>query len=166
MSGYVSPVEVDGITRPCANCDTVNLHFLDHGAGCKLYVPAVMDRPFTPAFTAIMAAAHKLGMPRHYTSDLFRDYQALVCGAFGAVPREFLWAVGDTGTHEVWEPVREDRYGTPAAVALARSIVRIWPDLHWYWWDGARLHETAQPVAIAEDIHRRKRNREDMERAA
>lgn len=89
-------------------------------------------------------------MPRFYTSDLFRDYQALVCEAFGEPPREFLWAIGDTGTHLVWGDSR---------TCDVQTISRIWPALSWYWWDGRRLHRTAVPASIEDEIRRRKVNR-------
>ena len=118
------------IERPCAHCDTVDLHFdgLCNSGPCAvcgigkhsngwqthpvdvhgewrselpmhdftpgIYFPADFEGPVPAAFEAILGVVREIGMPGHYLSDLFRDYQQLVREA----PRQFIWAVRSTGT--------------------------------------------------------------------
>jgi len=125
------------IERPCAHCDTVDLHFDGHcpSGPCTVcgqprrfdgwpshpldvhgqwrtelplhdftpgtYSPADFGQDLSAAFLAIVDQARQIGLPEHYTSDLFRDYQALMSlGPWRGAPkpRQFIWAVRSTGT--------------------------------------------------------------------
>jgi len=100
----------------------------------------------TPAITSVFAAAEALRMPEHYTCDLSTDYQALI----KADPDdEFIWLVRTNGTH-LWfaSDLHEDhkRFIRQSLDYIAREH----EEAHYFWWDGAELHEIS--VATARDF--------------
>lgn len=117
------------IERPCAHCDTVNLHFeglcqegpclvcgvarrhagsrhhdwytSDHEWVAHTYYPA----DFTvrsEAFEQMLTQVKLIGWPGHYTSDLFRDYQMLTGQGIYKErldQQRFVWVLRSMGTH-------------------------------------------------------------------
>lgn len=86
------------IERPCANCDTVNVHFegmCDAFRGdTNTYYPNDFEQSVPALFDAMVDTARMVGMPEYFTADLFRDYQWITNH-----PGEgFVWSVRDTGS--------------------------------------------------------------------
>lgn len=161
MSHSIHAVVIDGIERPCANCDTTNTHWFEPSPGdCQSYEPALIAST-TPAFDAILAQARAVGLPRLYTSDLFRDYQILT-GRTGrgeaTIPYTFLWTVYDCGTHMVrlLEPSPEGQRAIrrdEGSVFWLNSVEHSSGRKRWFHWSRHLLVEVdhAKAVELAED---------------
>jgi hypothetical protein len=184
------------IERPCANCDTVDVHFQGkcNSGPCQVcgeterergtwhayvhnhefvhgtYYPADIEFPCTcdaaikwhhihkpgcgsieRAFHTILAKVLEIGMPEHYSSDLFRDYQYISgLGVRRGQPviKRFIWAVRVTGSdlylpevglNTVWGERENERYFAYDGVthgplgdfpevnlATARTLLSVW----------------------------------------
>ena len=81
------------------------------------------------AWYALVNAAHTLGMPESYRSDLYvHDLTAIV----HTDAATFVWGVYDYGTHIIM--------GEPKALDWFEACVKVYGDrIHWYTWDGETL---------------------------
>lgn len=158
IGNIIYPVTIDGIERPCKNCNTVNIHTANPwGNDCPDYQPQLIEST-TPAFDAMLATARALGLPKIYTCDLFRDYQLLTGrNREMETPNTFLWGASTCGT---------DIIRLEALVGKKNEAgPRYWFDLyrnrrnHWYYWDGRRFTscslDRAQAIAYEADIRLR-----------
>jgi hypothetical protein len=98
------------------------------------YLPADIDRDL-PAFEAMVDTARVLGMPEHYTSDLFRDYQFVAHDD----KQPFVWIVRRSGTHIVT--------AHPNSLGGLKWLRDNEPDAHVFYWTGADLRPTNYDVA-------------------
>lgn len=91
------------------------------------YLPADIDQNL-PAFEAMVDEARHLGMPEHYTSDLYRDYQFVRDNP----DTRFIWIVRDMGTHII-VPATTGAIGAATYLRDNEQGARV------YFWNGSRL---------------------------
>lgn len=164
---YVDPIHLPYhgvlIERPCTHCDTVDMHYEgecsqgpcqkcgrkrgehywltedEHDWQPARYDPALIANA-PGSFDAIIDEAGALGWPAHFSSDLYRDYQALRgLGLWKnrAVPERFVWVVRDTGT----DLITVETQGQTARLLVERNRRH-------YVWDGDHLHAVRPQAAL------------------
>lgn len=154
------------IERPCSVCDTTDLHFdgrcmqgpctvcgelrgthYQGAAGVEphewtgaSYQPALIaDAP--ASFDAIISMARLMGMPAHFRSDLYRDYQALTNQGLWSRSQplqRFIWTVRSTGTDLITERTR----------AQTAELLIVRNERHFLWQDNV-LTEVSAAQALA-----------------
>lgn len=152
------------IDRPCANCDTCDVHFQDECAmgpctvcgekrGTHYAWPEGPQHEWTPnhyqpaliaeapvAFNAMITMVRHTGMPAHFMSDLYRDYQLLKGEGMyrhDAPPDRFVWGVRSTGT----DLITEHTVRSTAQLLIERAEKL-------YAWNGHHLREIGRETAM------------------
>lgn len=129
---------VDGIERPCDNCDTTNYHWSEPtGGDCREYIPRQITMS-NPAWDAMLTKARELGLPHRYTSDLFRDWEIVTGNTRRPKlpPYEFVWAIYESGTHLIRLDDRESYGRGEFQTTMFDSIAKNFGHngMHWFNW--------------------------------
>jgi hypothetical protein len=101
------------------------------------------------AYAEMVRVAEELGLPRHYSFDLYKHDKKVL---EDELDMPFAWCLRECGTHLVWPDsvflCGTSRYNKPSS-AHVEAIVRIFEtEQHWYWWDGVRLRKVEPKRAM------------------
>lgn len=142
--GDFEPSHLRSDGRCCGWCDQT----------CTAFRPVEMPRT-NAAWQAVIKRATQLAMPRYFTGDLFRDYQALTGDPSARSiypddppPNGFLWGVRCTGT----DLIRRDAKNVSSWFESVSSVMN---KQVWFRWSGPADNDRGLLAHVTPDAARR-----------